>query len=80
MCHHYLIPLLSQIPLDSSLFKKDTSHMGPPDSSDRMDTSENGDSSKENVDPLLQDLQVTKFLIFPLNTSYSVYPLDIVTV
>ena len=60
MCHHYLIPLLSQIPLDSSLFKKDTSHMGPPDSSDRMDTSENGDGSKENVDPLLQDLQVTK--------------------
>ena len=54
--------------------------MGPPDSSDRMDTSENGESSKENVDPLLQDLQVAKFLIFPLNTSYSVYPLDIVTV
>ena len=58
-----MIPLLSQIPLDSSLFKKDTSHMGPPDSSDRMDTSENGESSKENVDPLLQDLQVTKLFL-----------------
>ena len=69
MCHHYLIPLLSQIPLDSSLFKKDTSHMGPPDSSDRMDTSENGDSSKENVDPLLQDLQVM-LLILSLNTCF----------
>ena len=54
-----MIPLLSQIPLDSSLFKKDTSHMGPPDTQDRMDTSENGDGSKENIDPLLQDLQVT---------------------
>lgn len=61
MCHHYLIPLLSQIPLDSSLFKKDTSNMGPPDTQDRMDTSENGDGSKENVDPLLQDLQVTTY-------------------
>ena len=56
-----MIPLLSQIPLDSSLFKKDTSHghMGPPDTSDRMETGENGEGSKENVDPLLQDLQVT---------------------
>ena len=56
-----MIPLLSQIPLDSSLFKKETSHshMGPPDTSDRMETGENGDSSKENVDPLMQDLQVT---------------------
>ena len=32
--------------------------MGPPDTSDRMETGENGDSSKENVDPLMQDLQV----------------------
>ena len=55
-----MIPLLSQIPLDASLFKKDTSqgHMGPPDTTERMETGEAGDSSKENVDPLLQDLQV----------------------
>ena len=60
VCHHYLIPLLSQIPLDASLFKKDTSqgHMGPPDTTERMESGEAGDSSKENVDPLLQDLQV----------------------
>ena len=34
VCHHYLVPLLSQIPLDSSLFKRDTSYssMAPPDS------------------------------------------------
>ena len=55
-------PLLdtSALPNPSGLFKKDTSHshMGPPDTSDRMETGENGDSSKENVDPLMQDLQV----------------------
>ena len=55
VCHHYLVPLLSQIPLDSSLFKRDTSYssMAPPDSHE-----EGGDGVKENIDPLHQDLQV----------------------
>lgn len=58
VCHHYLVPLLSQIPLDSSLFKRDTSHssMAPPDGHDKAD--EGGDGLKENIDPLQQDLQV----------------------
>ena len=55
VCHHYLVPLLSQIPLDSSLFKRDTSYssMAPPESHE-----EGGDGVKENIDPLHQDLQV----------------------
>ena len=53
---------MSQIPLDNTLFKKDTNYstsMGPPasDGADKMET-ENGDGSKENMDPLMQDLQV----------------------
>ena len=58
VCHHYLVPLLSQIPLDSSLFKRDTGHssMAPPDGHDKAD--EGGDGLKENIDPLQQDLQV----------------------
>ena len=49
VCHHYLVPLLSQIPLDSSLFKRETSYssMAPPE--DR--TEEGGDGVKENIDP-----------------------------
>ena len=57
VCHHYLVPLLSQIPLDSSLFKRDTSYssMAPPESHE-----EGGDGLKENIDPLHQDLQVRR--------------------
>ena len=57
VCHHYLVPLLSQIPLDASLFKKETNStsMGPPDTAEKMET-DGGEGSKENQDPLLPDL------------------------
>jgi len=62
VCHHYLAPLLSQIPLDAKeLFKKDTSYnsqMAPPESTElKLEPGENGEASKENMDPLTQDLQ-----------------------
>ena len=56
VCHHYLVPLLSQIPLDASLFKRETNttSMGPPDTAEKMET-EGGDGSKKNQDQLLPD-------------------------
>ena len=61
VCHHYLVPLLSQISLDASLLKRDTSQsnhgsMGPPDSLQEKSSEENGDSSKESSDPLQGDV------------------------
>ena len=58
-----MAPLLSQIPLDAKeLFKKDTSYnsqMAPPESTElKLEPGENGEASKENMDPLTQDLQV----------------------
>jgi len=65
VCHHYLVPLLSQISLDASLLKRDTSQsnhgsMGPPDSLQEKSSEENGDSSKESSDPLQGDDSVTE--------------------
>ena len=69
VCHHYLAPLLSQITLDANLLKQEESRssgsrvgsMGPPDrpEADKMNDNDNGDGSKENVDPLMQELQVS---------------------
>ena len=52
VCHHYLVPLLAQIPLDATLLKREgSSHhstaMGPPDQDREEET-----TSKENIDPL----------------------------
>ena len=52
-----MAPLLSQIPLDAKeLFKKDTSYnsqMAPPESTElKLEPGENGEASKENMDPL----------------------------
>merc|ERR1719357_1509875 len=65
VCHHYLVPLLSQISLDASLLKRDTSQnnhgsMGPPDSLQEKSSEENGDSNKESSDPLQGDDSVTE--------------------
>ena len=57
MCHHYLVPLLTQIPLDASLLKRDStpgghSAMGPPETLQEKSGDENGESSKDISDPL----------------------------
>ena len=60
VCHHYLVPLLTQIPLDASLLKRDTvqTHgaMGPPDSMQEKIGDENGEMNKDSNDPLLGDV------------------------
>ena len=51
-----MVPLLSQIPLDMSFFKKETTStsLWLQDTSEKMET-ESGDGSKENQDQLLPD-------------------------
>ena len=51
-----MVPLLSQIPLDMSFFKKETTSTSVwlQDTSEKMET-EGGDGSKENQDQLLPD-------------------------
>ena len=51
-----MVPLLSQIPLDMSFFKKETTNTSVwlQDTSEKMET-EGGDGSKENQDQLLPD-------------------------
>ena len=61
VCHHYLVPLLSQVNLDSSLFKRDNSYnnsMAPPESVADKNGEDGAENSKENMDPLMMDLQV----------------------
>jgi len=60
VCHHYLVPLLTQIPLDASLLKRDStpgghSAMGPPETLQEKSGDENGESSKDISDPLQGD-------------------------
>ena len=66
VCHHYLVPLLSQVPLDSSLFKRDNSYnnsMAPPETVADKNGEDGSENSKENMDPLMMDLQVCEGLI-----------------
>jgi len=59
VCHHYLVPLLTQIPLEAaSLLKRDSSHssMGPPDLVTGDKAGEDaGESNKDSSDPLQGD-------------------------
>ena len=55
------MPLLTQIPLDASLLKRDStpgsqSAMGPPDSVGEKSGEDNGESNKDSSDPLQGDV------------------------
>ena len=72
VCHHYLVPLLSQVPLDSSLFKRDNSYnnsMAPPETVADKNGEDGSENSKENMDPLMMDLQVCEGLIDTIHCS-----------
>ena len=62
MCHHYLVPLLSQIPLDASILKRDSgggghSSMGPPDQVGGDKAADDAtDATKDSSDPLQGDV------------------------